>query len=336
MPLPGATQVLPNVWVVRCGGPPTPQQPPPVVPVAVRLPLSPRGGFATQPAAPPPAPLPPSYFPQLGSQLGQAYGLQGYGPSSLTPPSSPSPYGASPAMYSAAPGSSPCADGIYSTAPGSSPFADGIYSAAPGSSPFADGRPGLGSPGDGRPGTPRLVQPPASPLQLAAEVPERPMRPPPPAELAWLLSQLPPASPLSQLPPGDTFAQLPSANPFVQPQLGSPLAPSGLQPSVAAYESWQQNASLVQGLPPCQAQPLLQPVEPLPPPPPLPSARMLQPRGPEPPGAIALGSGFAPAHDGLQLPPGLEGQLTEQQLLLPFLDCDLPSLDTDLLDLIDW
>ncbi|KAI7844742.1 hypothetical protein COHA_001626 [Chlorella ohadii] len=173
---------------------------------------------------------------------------------------------------------------------------------------------------------------------MAADVPERPTRPPPPAELAWLLSQLPPVSPLSQLPPGDLFAQpqLPSANPFAQPQLGSLLAPSGLQPSVAAYESWQQNASLVQGLPASQAQPLLQPVEPLPPPPPLPNSRMLQPKGPELPSAAMLGSGGGVAHDVLQLPPGLEMQLTERQLLLPFLDCDLPSLDTDLLDLIDW
>ena len=207
MPLSDAAQGPPNVWVVLCTSPPTPQQPVPPGAVPACMPMSPHNAYGPQPAPQ------PSYFPYLGGELQQSM----CGPASLMPPGTPLTFAASPSMYNA----------------------------TAGSSPFAEGRPGLGSMGYGQPSTPRLVQPSASPHQPAADLTERPMRPPPPAELAWLLSQLPPAS---------------------------PLACAGMQPLGGMCPLWQQAASLVQGLPASQAQPLLQPVERLPPPPPLPDA----------------------------------------------------------------
>lgn len=264
MPLSDAAQGPPNVWVVLCTSPPTPQQPVPPGAVPACMPMSPHNAYGPQPAPQ------PSYFPYLGGELQQSM----CGPASLMPPGTPLTFAASPSMYNA----------------------------TAGSSPFAEGRPGLGSMGYGQPSTPRLVQPSASPHQPAADLTERPMRPPPPAELAWLLSQLPPAS---------------------------PLACAGMQPLGGMCPLWQQAASLVQGLPASQAQPLLQPVERLPPPPPLPDARMLESSFAGLPGSTAAGCRccYSPVGGLFELPGGLDGQVSEQ-LLLPF-------MDDDLLDMLD-
>lgn len=272
MPLSDAAQGPPNVWVVLCTSPPTPQQPVPPGAVPACMPMSPHNAYGPQPAPPPAAVAAPqpSYFPYLGGELQQSM----CGPASLMPPGTPLTFAASPSMYNA----------------------------TAGSSPFAEGRPGLGSMGYGQPSTPRLVQPSASPHQPAADLTERPMRPPPPAELAWLLSQLPPAS---------------------------PLACAGMQPLGGMCPLWQQAASLVQGLPASQAQPLLQPVERLPPPPPLPDARMLESSFAGLPGSTAAGCRccYSPVGGLFELPGGLDGQVSEQ-LLLPF-------MDDDLLDMLD-
>ncbi|PRW50907.1 hypothetical protein C2E21_5382 [Chlorella sorokiniana] len=118
----------------------------------------------------------------------------------------------------------------------------------------------------------------------------------------------------------------------------SPLAGTGLQPPGDMNARWQDAASLVAALPASQAQPLLQPVEPLPPPPPLPNARMLQLNSPgQLPCAVPGGCGgpldaasldAAALEAVLELPSGLDAQIPDQMLL--------PFLDDSLLDLIDW
>lgn len=299
MQLTSATQVLPNVWLLHSSGPSTPGQPAAPAPLALCLPVSPR---SPQPVLALPALQPPGNCPHPGVGV-----LQGFGQPSLTPLSSPVPCAASPL----------------------------VFGGAAGSSPFADGRPSLLSGREGQPGTPGLMQPPASPGPPAADVSERPKRPPPCSELEWLLSQLPPPSPVVQ---------------------------SSCRPVEGAAAPWQEAASLVQRLPPSHAQPLLQPVEPLPPPPPLPGARTLQPapappptaqagpargaeppvlggasslalsaRGAGPPGSAVLGGASSLA---LELPGGVEGQLSEQ-LLLSFLDGELLDMDDQLLDLLN-
>ena len=286
-----APMQLPNAWLLHGSGPSTRQQPAAPAPVAPFPPLSPGSGYSPQQMLAWPALQLPGNSPQPGVGA-----LQGYGQPSLTPLSS----------------LVPCAASLL------------MFGGAAGRSPFADSRPSLFSGGEGQPGTPRLMQPPASPRQPAADASARPKRPPPCTEVEWLLSQLPPPSPAAQTPPG-------------------PAVQSSYQPVDGVAAPWHDAASLVQGLPPSYVQPLLQPVEPLQPPPPLPKVHMLQPAPAplpteqalppceaEPPGSEVLGgaSSLAPG-----LPLGLEGQPSEQ-LLLSFLDGELLDMDKDLLDLI--
>ena len=100
---------------------------------------------------------------------------------------------------------------------------------------------------------PAYVQQPASLRQQLQDVSARPMRPAPPspaAELAWLLSQQPPSS---------------------------PLAPPSYQVVAACCAALPAPASPALAPPPDPVMPLLQPAAPLPPPPPLPTAHALLP-----------------------------------------------------------
>lgn len=135
-----------------------------------------------------------------------------------------------------------------------------------GSSPFADGRPSSGSREEAALLVPACVQQPVSPRQPPSGVPARPMRPAPPgpaAELAWLLSQLPPSS---------------------------PLAPPSCQHIVSCHAALPAPASPAQAVPPNLILPLLEPTAPLPAPPPLPTARTLLPASGALPGSGWVGS----------------------------------------------